>query len=79
MTATFKTDTNMKIPTGTKVKVVSLSDDCAEPSCLGKTGTVIDHAETDTGATPGDPLHYIRFEDNQVEHYWHEELEVITE
>lgn len=63
---------------GTKVKVVTLTDETVDISFMGKEGEVKFHNTNElTGNKVGDPLHLVSFPDNSEEYFWHEELEPI--
>lgn len=66
------------IPINSKVEVIHLSDETADPFYIGEIGTVIDHnANGQTGNTKADPLHIVQFDDGNTESYWFEELKLI--
>jgi len=70
---------NKELRIGDKVKVVSLSDECAMPQYLGKTGVItsaVPRADLDGGEDP-DHMWNVLFNDQTTEQWWTEELEKI--
>lgn len=68
---------NKELRIGDKVKVVSLSDECAMPQYLGKTGVITSAVPRDglDRETDEDHMWNVLFDDQTEEQWWTEELE----